>query len=224
MIAGLDTATQALGGAVLGPQQLQAALGFDPLSVLNEAERTAVATVPFSADTLAAAKHDGAVLVLRIPRRPAGPLTMLTLAETLGGGLDPKVHQGVGYSLRGEWTIDEQPFACSETCDAGWRLVARAVLPATTNLGYRAQDTLLEGLGGARSVPIRRSAIEIAYDTLLWHRAHGERLLADTWDWSRSASTDQGFAALGEFSGTGMRVVAYSRAVKFGTLGVCPQQ
>jgi len=37
-------------------------------------------------------------------------------------------------------------------------------------------------------------------------------------------STDQGYAALGEFGPHGLRVIAYSRAVRFGTLGVCAQR
>ena len=44
-IDGLATATQALGGAVLGPRELGVALGFDPLAVLSAPERTAVARV-----------------------------------------------------------------------------------------------------------------------------------------------------------------------------------
>ena len=224
MITGLDAARHALGGAVLGPTEIQTAFGFDPLAALTATERSAVATIPFSPDTLATAKNASCVLVLRIPRTATGPLTMIGLAECLHGGLDPRVHQGVGYSLRGEWTIDDQPFATTETCAAEWRLVRRAVDPHTLNQIYRAQDERLTGLPRPAGVAARRSAIEIAYDTLLWQRSTGEHLLADTWDWSRSASTDQGFAALGEFSPTGLRVIAYSRAVKFGTLGVCPQQ
>src|SRR5207244_3704138 len=124
------------------------------------------------------------MLVLRIPRSPDGPLGMLALVTRLGGGLDPKVHQGVGYSLRPEWTIDDQPFATAETCAAGWWLVRREPLAATLNRTYGAQDALL-GDGTSTRAP-RRSAAEIAFDTLCWHRVHGERLLAGAWDWSRS--------------------------------------
>ena len=69
-----------------------------------------------------------------------------------------------------------------------------------------------------------RSAVEIAWDTLLWHRTRDERLLAGAWDWSRSESVDEGLVALGEFGDKGLGVIAYSRAVRFGTLGVCPQR
>lgn len=221
-IGGLDAAADALEGALLGPGELEGALGFDPLAVLSADERRAIGRIPFSPADLAAARTDGEMLVLRVPRAPDGPLTMLHLVERLGGGLDPKVHQGVGYSLRDEWTIDAQSFATADTCPAGWWLVRRTPLAATCNRTYGAQDALLGDSSPGR--PRRRSAVEIAFDTLLWHRVRGERLLAGAWDWSRSESNDQGFAALGEFGERGLGVIAYSRAVRFGTLGVCPQR
>jgi hypothetical protein len=224
-IAGLDAAITALAGAVLGPGQLTKALGFDPLAVLTDDERAAVLRLPFAEADLATARHRGDLLVLRVPRDPDGPLTMLRLAERLSGGFDPKVHTGVGYSLRDEWTIDTQEFATRDVCAAGWYLVSRGVDPATVNRGYREQDAVLARLGPSRpGVPPRRRAVEIAWDTLLWQRAHGERLLSSTWDWSRSESNDRGLAALGEFGEQGLGVIAYSRAVRFGTLGVCPQR
>lgn len=223
-IAGLAEATAILGH-VLGPAELTAALGYDPLPLLTDHERSAVARVPFGRADLERARADGELLVLRVPRDSNGPLTMLALARRLQGGLDPRVHKGVGYLLRDEWTIDTQPFATAETCAAGWCLVRREPLPATRNRGYRAQEEVLDGLPApADGRPRRRSAVEIAYDTLCWHRTHGERLLADAWDWSRSPSNDQGLAALGEFGDAGLGVIAYSRAVRFGTLGVCPQR
>jgi len=147
---------------------------------------------------------------------------MLRLAARLGGGLDPAVHRGSGYLLRPEWTIYDQPFAVEETCAAGWWLVRRDPLPATLNRPYVEQEKVLGA--DAPDRPRRRSAPEIAFDTLCWHRVHAERLLATAWDWSRSVSTDQGYAALGEFGVAGLRITAYSRAVRFGTLGVCPQR
>ena len=89
----------------------------------------------------------------------------------------------------------------------------REPLPATLNRGYRDQDDVLAALGPeSPGVPRRRSAVEIAWDTLLWQRARDERLLATSWDWSRSESTDGGFAALGEFGDTGPRASSPTRA------------
>jgi len=224
-IEGLAGAAAVLGPSVIGPAELQQALGYDPLAVLTDDERRAVTRVPFARTDLERARSAGEILVLRVPRDPGGPLTMLTLASRIGGGLDPKVHKGVGYLLRDEWTIDTQPFATADTCTAGWWLVSRTPLASTLNRGYRAQDDALAALGAsANGRPCRRSAVEIAFDTLVWHRVRGERLLAGAWDWSRSPSNDQGFAALGEFGDEGLGVIAYSRAVRFGTLGVCPQR
>ena len=224
-IEGLADAAAVLGTSVLGPAELERALGDHPLAVLTDDERRSVARVPFSRADLERARTDGELLVLRVPRDPEGPLTMLALSRRLAGGLDPKVHTGVGDMLRDEWTIDTQPFATTDSCTAGWWLVRRTPLPTTLNRGHRVQDDVLAGLGPVvEGRPGRRSAVEIAFDTLLWHRVRGERLLAEAWDWSRSPSNDQGYAALGEFGERGLGVIAYSRAVRFGTLGVCPQR
>jgi len=221
-VGGLAAATRRLGGAVLGPRELETALGFDPFTVLRPEEQSKLATLPFGDADLERAAAGGEFLVMRLPRDPDGPLTMLRLAARLRGGLDPAVHKGTGYLLRPEWTIDDQPFAAEESCTAGWRLVRREPLPATLNRAYGEQDGILEAVGNGR--PQRRSAVEIAYDILLWERAHGERLLTGAWDWSCSESTDHGYAALGEYGAQGLRVIAYSRAVRFGTLGVCAQR
>ena len=223
-IQGLTDARRVLGTAVLGPEEIAAALGADPLAGLNAEEQSAVARVPFDTAALEAARGAGEMLVLRTARLAGEPLTLLSLAARLSGALDPRVHRGVGYSLRDEWTIDTQPFAQTETCLTGWFLVHQRPLPATCNRLYRAQDAVLATLAGDNGRPRRRSAVEIAYDTLLWHRARGIRLLTDAWDWSRTPSSDQGFVAVGEFREVGLGVIAYSRAVRFASLGVCPQR
>lgn len=223
-IQGLDDARHILGSAVLGPEEIAAALGSDPLSGLTGVERSVVDRLPFDRTALAQAQAAGEMLVLRIARVANAPLTLLALGARLQGALDPKVHRGVGYSLRDEWTIDTQPFAAAETCTTGWYLVHQHLLPDTCNRLYRLQDAVLATLPCGSGRPRRRSAIEIAYDTLLWQRARGARLLADAWDWSRTPSSDQGFVAVGEFGDAGLGVIAYSRAVRFGSLGVCPQR
>jgi hypothetical protein len=224
-IAGLAAAREVLGGSVLGPEEIQRAFGFDPLAVVNAGQAEAISRVPFDRDALETAKRSEEMLVLRVPCDAEGPLTMLRLAATVAGGFDPKVHRGVGYQLRDEWTIDAQPFATEETCEAGWWLVRREPLRGTVNRTYGAQDAVLASMNSSTPrASSRRSAVEIAYDTLLWFRTHGERLLPASWDWSRSGSTDRGYAALGEFGPAGLGVIAYSRAVRFGTLGVCPQR
>jgi hypothetical protein len=220
-IPGLEAAQRALGGAILGPRELAAVLGFDPMRALTGDERRAVGQIPFGSADLERARAAGEMLVLRLPRSPDGPLSILALAGQIGG-IDPAAHKGVGYSLRPEWTIDGQPFATEETCAAGWWLVRREPARETLNRTYQAQDAVLGAHAPGR--PHRRSAVEIVYDTLLWERVHGERLLANTWDWSRTVSLDQGYAAIGEFGEKGLRLIAYSRAVRFGTLGVCIQR
>lgn len=222
-ITGLDEARRILGDAVLGPEEIAAGLGADPLGALAAGDRAAVARIPFDRDTLERAATEASLLVLRVARDDAGPLTIVRLGEIVPHGLDPHVHTGVGYALRDEWTIDTQPLGTVETCAVGWALVRRTPLPETLNRTRDAQDAVLAALPPAPHPP-RRSAVEAVYDTLLWHRVRGERLLANAWDWSRSGSTDAGWAAVGDFAPTGLRVIAYSAAVRFGTLGVCVQR
>ena len=187
-------------------RELATALGFDPLAVLTAAERDAVARLPFSRRrprARARRRRDARPARAARPRRPAHHAR--ASPTRLGGGLDPEGPQGRRLhrcATSGRSTT--QPFATDETCAAGWWLVRRAPLPATLNRLYREQDAALAALGDAPAGRAARSAVEIAFDTLCWHRAHGERLLADAWDWSRSASTDQGFAALGEFGANGL--------------------
>ena len=92
----VDEARAAIGGAMLGPDDIATVLGFDPLEALSTHERHVVSDFPFSVADLSTARANGEFLVLRVPRDAHGPLTMLRLAERLAGGLDPKVHQGVG--------------------------------------------------------------------------------------------------------------------------------
>ena len=222
-ITGLRDARRILGDAVIGVEEIAAVLDCDPLAGVPDALRPEVDRLPFDEATLEAAAAAGEMLVLRVDRDAETPLTMLRLAERLADRFDPKVHRGVGYALRDEWTIDTQAFAAAETCTPGWYLVRRTVDPETCNRLYRVQDEVLARHAAGTRRPRRRSAIEIAYDTLVWQQARGERLLADAWDWSRTPSSDRGFVAVGEFGPRGLGVIAYSRAVRFGTLGVCPQ-
>jgi hypothetical protein len=224
-VAGLDEARTLLDGAVIGPAEIERALGFDPLAVLDAPERAEVSRLPFSDDELKAAQATGSLLVLRVARDPSGPITMLRLAERLGNALDPKVHKGVGYQLRDEWVIDGQPFAEEETPVTGWRLVTRVPDARTLGKTYRLQEAAMASLAlSTTRCPVRRSAVEIAWDSLLWREVSGHHLLSAHWDWSRTETDDNAFVALGGFGPDGLGVIGYSGAVRFGTLGICPQR
>jgi hypothetical protein len=216
-------ARRILGDAMLGPQEISACLGPSAVADLRPHEHAALDHVPFDRAALERAAADDLFLVLRVPRDAAGPLTIVALGERLPDALDPRVHTGVGYALRDEWTIDTQALGTTETCAFGWALVHKTPLPGTLNRSRDAQDAVLDTLP-AGDRPPRRSAVEAVYDTLLWRHARGERLLANAWDWSRSDSTDAGYAAVGDHGERGLRIIAYSPAVRFGTLGVCLQR
>jgi hypothetical protein len=213
------------GPRFLGPEDVARVLDTDAKRLVG-GNGVALAQVPYPRAALESARARGDVLVFRTPSDGTAPLTVLRLAERFAETVQPGLLKGVGYQLKDEWTVPQEPFASSETCTAGWRLVHAAPVPSTCNLSYEQQDVALDryaeslGLRGALS---RRSAIECVYDTIMLARAHGTRLLERTWDWSRTATQDGGFVTVGEFSADGLRILGYSRAVRFGTLGICPQ-
>lgn len=196
------------------------------LAVAPETLAGGVDGIPYPKAVLDAARARGDVLVYRTASDGRGPLTLLRLLERFPETVQPQLLKGVGYQLKDEWTVGGEPFAATATCPPGWRLVHATPVPATCNLSYEQQDAALERY--ARSLGLdgrlgRRSAIEAVYDTILLHRAHGTRLLARAWDWSSTPTQDGGLATVGEFGSDGLKIVGYSRAVRFGTLGICPQ-
>jgi len=196
-----------------------------PSERLADGTRDQLESVPYSRAVLEAARQRGDVLVYRVATDGQGPLTLMRLLERYPETVQPQLLKGVGYQLKDEWTVDGEPFASSATCRPGWRLVHGAPVPSTCNLNYEQQDETLSRYAASIGASLtRRSAIEAVYDTILLRRVHGTRLLARMWDWSETPTQDGGFVTVGEFGEDGLRIVGYSRAVRFGTLGVCPQQ
>ena len=197
----------------------------DVARVLGGAAAAGSDAVPHPPALLQAAHARGDVLVFRVASDGV-PLTVMRLLERFPETVQPRLLQGVGYQLKDEWTVAQEPFASTATCTPGWSLVHRAPVPATCNLSYGQQETALAryaaeiGLAGRLR---RRSAIEIVYDTVLLGRARETRLLEQAWDWSDTPTADGGFVTVGEFGRDGLHILGYSRAVRFGNLGVCPQ-
>ena len=221
----LADARALFGDDVLGPDEVGRVLGADPRA-LAAASPQLLDLVPFDRETLRAAHGRGEVLVFRVPGDGAGPLTVLRLADRFPEAIDAKLRKGVGYLLRDEWTLDGEPFAGSATCGLEWRLVGRAPIPATCNLSFELQDAALArhaAAVGLASKLRRRSGVEIVYDTVLFARARGVRLLERSWDWSDTPTADGGYVTAGELTERGLHVLGYSRAVRFGTLGICGQ-
>ena len=226
-IEGLADAASVLGEAVLGPAELATALGFDPLAVLTPAERAAVATRAVLARRARSARARRRVPRPARPARPDGPAHDAPAGGASAGGLDPRVHKGVGYLLRDEWTIDAQPFATAG--DAARRAGGSCgvtPLPATLN---RRLPRAGRGAGGARAdasgrpappqrasrSPGTRSSGSAPATSACWRApGTGRAARATTAGSPRSASS----------APQGLGVIAYSRAVRFGTLGVCPQR
>lgn len=212
------------GPSLLAPEDVGRVLSVSPDRLVGDSG--AADRVPYSRSELEAARARGDVLVYRTTTDGDGPLTLLRLLDRFPETVQSQLMKGVGYQLKDEWTVGGEPFAASATCRPGWRLVHAAPVPSTYNLNYEQQDAALAryaatlGLAGRLA---RRSAIEAIYDTILLRRAHGTRLLERAWDWSDTPTADGGLVTVGEFSNDGLRIIGYSRAVRFGTLGICPQ-
>ena len=221
----LADARALFGNALLGPDDVARVLETSP-AALAAADPGALQHVPYPLETLRRARERDHLLVFRTPTDGGAPLTLLRLLERFPGSIAAKLMKGVGYLLKDEWTLDQEPFTHADTCPVAWRLVHREPIPTTRNLSYELQDAALARY--AESVETggpmrRRSGIAMVYDTLLFQRAHGVRLLERAWDWSDTPTSDGGFVTAGEFSAEGLHVLGYSRAVRFGTLGVCAQ-
>ncbi len=209
--------------AVLKVSDAHAILGHDVLGA-DEAHavfgvRVEAPPLPFTADELSAAKAAGEMLVLRLAKDATAPLTLQHMIQHLPQLFDERYLRKMGYQLRDDWGIELEPLAATDTCTLGWALVHKEPLPETCNLAYDEQDAVVTR---DRVDVRRRSAVESAYDTLLYFGARHVRLLEKTWDWTKSRTTDGGYLNVGGFSPAGLQILSFSRAVRHGALGVCP--
>jgi hypothetical protein len=161
------------------------------------------------------AADDAMFLILRVPRSGDGkPLTIAELGARFPGGGSQAAASDAWYA--------REPFALQETCRPGWALVDKRPFPHSRNLGYGEQSDELDTRSRLLGIAVRRrTAVEVVFDTLLFASARGERLLASEWDRSSSATSDGAFVTAGGFDERGLRLVAYSEAVRFDSLGVC---
>jgi len=213
------------GDDLLGPDEVGRVLEAEPRRLASSAPHT-LETVPFDRATLEAARERRELLVFRVPSDGEQPLTVLRFADRFRDAIEAKLRKGVGYLLKDEWTLDSERFAGTATCRLEWRLVHREPIAATCNLSFDLQEAALARHAASLGLTDklrRRSAIEIVYDTILFARARGVRLLERWWDWSDTPTMDGGYVTAGEFGAGGLHVLGYSRAVRFGTLGICPQ-
>ena len=225
MTTPVDHARALFGDDLLGPDDIGRVLGVDAVT-LAAGDAHVLRDVPYAPEILEAAHARGELLVFRVPTDGAVPLTVLRLRERFPDTIEPKLFKGVGYLLKDEWTLDQEPFAATATCRLEWRLVHREPIPATCNLSYDLQEAALARYAagiGLESRLHRRSGIESVYDTVMFAQARGTKLLLRGWDWSDTPTKDGGYVTTGEFGATGLHVLGYSRAVRFGTLGVCAQ-
>ena len=221
----LAEAREVFGSWIITPDDVGRLLDTEPRRLAN-GDPAVLESVPYASATLRAARARGDFLVFRTAMDGAAPLTLMRLMERFPEAVQARLMKGVGYQLKDEWTIGQEPFATAATPSVGWRLVHGAPVTSTCNLTYEEQSSALTAYAesiGLANLLSRRSAIEAAYDTVLLGRARGVRLLEDAWDWSDTPTEDGGYITVGEFGADGLSILGYSRAVRFGTLGICPQ-
>jgi len=214
----VEEARAILGDDVLGPQEISAAFGSTPKTVVP---------IEFTTDDLRAARDGGEMLVLRAAHLTDNTaLTVMQMLHRFPDFFDKRLLRQVGYQLKNDWGIELEPLAATETCAVEWALVRQQILEDSRNLGYDEQTALLGRYAEALHVPAnrvrRRTAVEAVYDTILYRSARGARLLENTWDWTSSRTVDAGYLNVGGFGSQGMQILSYSTAVRHGGLGVCP--
>jgi hypothetical protein len=208
----IGDAKRIFGADMLGLADVEAVFGGGVASSTRE-QPEPIGKLPFERDTLMRAADEGMMLVFRTPgAAPGERLTIASLAARFPGATptDPR-----------PWFARER-FANDDVCALGWAVVDKDPRSETRTLSYDEQDAALarrsERLGFALR---RRTAVEIVYDTLLYAAARGERLLETDWDWSSTMTLDGGVVTAGQFDDAGLRLLAYSKAVRFDSLGVC---
>ena len=213
----LTDARAILGDDVLGPDEIAAVFG----------TAASAARIPFSRDDLAGAARQGEMLVWRVTTDGNGaPLTLLYMVERLPEAFDQKLLRQMGYQLKDDWGIEREPLAATDRCAPGWALVRKEILDDSRNRTYDQQEVVLQryagSVGASAGSVRRRSGVEAVYDSVLYFAARKTRLLAQSWDWSSSATIDGGYLNVGGFGSSGLQILSFSRAVRHGGLGVCP--
>ena len=207
----LEDARRIFGRDLIEPTPLAAILGLE-----LDPEWTK-GPIPLSADVAAAGHDAGCLLLFRHDTLADGtPLSLGTLLDRTVKAAHPAIR------FRGEepWFADDTRI-CAETPERGWALATPQPWPGTSNQTYEKAGGVLQARAAGAPWRRRRS-VEIALDCFAVFAARGERLLEHAWDWSSTQSSDGGLVNVGGFSGDGLDVLSYSRAVKHGALGVCP--
>ncbi len=220
----LATAKELLAGDVIALEEIARALGAD-LEQIPSLAREMAQQVPFAPEALKRARQRRDLLVFRLDTDGRAPLTIARIVELFPAVFDQRLLNKVGYLLRDQWGILREPLAHSLTCEAGWALVPRDLLPSSRNLSFYDQEPLLAAAREDTDANLalrRRTAAEAVYDLALCQLVRGERLLRDRFDWTSSVTMDGGFLTVGRDGEDGIQIVAFSPAVRNAKLGVCP--
>lgn len=133
----ITTAIETIGKQnVFGPEEVEKTFG-----IRLEAEN--IPEIPFSKEDLERAKELGQFLILRVDKTAGGqPLTVEKMQETLQPKLDKEKSGKILYST--DW-YKNQDFFKKDTPKLGWALVAKNVIPDSTNKNFINQTAILAG-------------------------------------------------------------------------------
>ena len=98
------------GSALLAPEDVGELFSVAP-TVLLDGDPAGLDRVPYSGAVLEAARARGDCLVFRVATDGSGPLTLLRMLELFPETVQPQLLKGVGYQLKDEWTVGQEPFA-----------------------------------------------------------------------------------------------------------------
>lgn len=138
------------------------------------------------------------------------------------------------YSFRpdaSDWYKQEDFAVVGGKIGLGWRFVKKEVLEGSTSKNYSDQSRVIKQYekelsksGAARKSQRRRTATEVAYDSLLYYINTGERLLPNTVDWTEDQSSDGLRVCVGLFDALGLDVDYWPPGNSSPDLGVCPSR
>lgn len=196
-----------------------------------------IPAVPYTEKDLELAKQNGEMLVLRAEnarmKGKALPLTLIDFREFFRKDPHGKMDT-LYYSFRpdsNDWYKSENFAIQSGEIKLGWALVKKDILKDSTGKNYQQQDDLLKGYeselrskGATRTQIRRRTAMEAAWDTMLYYINNQKHLLEKVLDWTQTRASDGRLVVVGRFDSLGLLLNGWNPSGSDDYLGVCPSR
>lgn len=229
---------------ILGPNFL----GVEAIREMENRLKAVGANVEFTLDNippfsyteqdLQIAKQNGELLVLRAGQGKKANGSNFALNIINFRDLFKKDPNGVldtpFYSFRNDandWYKNEDFAKKAVEIQLNWALVKKDPLEDSTSKTWNQQEDVLRAYGeelkqnGASNVDIRRrTAMEVAWDTMLYYTNTRQHLLKQAYDWTSSRTSDGGLVRVGGFGSGGLGVGRWNPEDSYSSIGVCPSR